>query len=98
MSVYLALLNNKLIIAFFGMAWSILNFLLHRPQVVKVGDLSSSVIVLNTGSPQGCPCSPKMYSLFIHDCVASFPENHVFKLLKEKRGWCLKVRHATCNP
>ena len=57
----------------------ILNFLLNRPQTVKIGDLSSSVIVLNTGSPQGCLCSPKMYSLFTHDCVATFSENHVFK-------------------
>ena len=37
------------------------------------------IIVLNTGSPQGCPCSPKMYSVFIHDCVATFYVNHVFK-------------------
>ena len=57
----------------------ILNFLLDRPQIVKVGDLSSSVIVLNTGSPQGCPCSPKFYSLFTHDCVATFSDIHVFK-------------------
>ena len=51
----------------------ILDFLLDRPQVVKIGNKTSSVITLNTGTPQGCPMSPKLYSIFTYDCVAELP-------------------------
>ena len=49
----------------------ILDFLLNRHQVVKVGNNYSSPIVLNTGAPQGCKLSPKLYSLFTSDCVTN---------------------------
>ena len=49
----------------------ILNFLSNRQQVVKVGSRISSQRILNTGAPQGCVLSPKLYSLFTHDCVSS---------------------------
>ena len=57
----------------------ILNFLLNRPQIVKIGSIKSSILILNTGTPQGCPISPKLYSLFTFDCKAILPGNHVFK-------------------
>ena len=57
----------------------ILNFLLERPQIVKVGSKFSSSVILNTGTPQGCPISPKLYSLFTFDCKATIYGNHVFK-------------------
>ena len=57
----------------------ILNFLLDRPQIVKVGALKSSTLIINTGTPQGCPISPKLYFLFTFDCKAVFTGNHVFK-------------------
>ena len=57
----------------------VLNFLLDRPQVVKVGPNISSTIIINTGTPQGCPVSPKLYSLFTFDCQAIFPGNTVIK-------------------
>ena len=57
----------------------VLNFLLNRPQVVKVGTNISSTIVLNTGTPQGCPVSPKLYSLFTFDCQAIYSGNTVIK-------------------
>ena len=57
----------------------LLNFLLEHPQVVKVGNTVSSTVVLNTGTPQGCPLSPKLYSLFTFDCVATVPGNTVIK-------------------
>ena len=57
----------------------ILNFLLERPQVVKIGNAVSSTLVLSTGTPQGCPLSPKLYSLFTFDCVSEHPGNLVIK-------------------
>ena len=48
----------------------ILDFLLNRPQVVKIGDNLSSSVTLSTGTPQGCVLSPMLYSLFTHDCLS----------------------------
>ena len=45
-----------------------------RPQVVKVGNNTTSLI-LNTGAPQGCMLSPLLYSLFTYDCVATHASN-----------------------
>jgi len=49
----------------------ILDFLLNRPQVVKIQNNVSSTIVLSTGAPQGCVLSPSLYSIFTHDCQTS---------------------------
>ena len=57
----------------------ILDFLLNRTQVVKVGDNLSSVLTLSTGTPQGCPLSPKLYSLFTSDCKANHLNTMVVK-------------------
>ena len=32
----------------------ILNFLTGRPQAMRVGNITSSTLILNTGAPQGC--------------------------------------------
>ena len=48
----------------------VLDFLMGRPQVVKVGNDTSSLI-LYTGAPHGCVHSILLYSLFTHDCVAT---------------------------
>ncbi|KAI4902911.1 hypothetical protein NFI96_020436 [Prochilodus magdalenae] len=56
----------------------ILDFLTGRPQVVRVGSLSSS-LTLSTGAPQGCVLSPISYSLYTHDCVARHTSNTIFK-------------------
>ena len=57
----------------------ILDFLRCRPQVVKVGDFTSSVCILNTGTPQGCVLSPLLYSLFTHDCATQNDYNFMVK-------------------
>jgi len=76
-NLYIKLLNDlKFPLTFSN--W-ILDFLLNRPQLVKLGELVSSIIVINTGTPQGCPISPKLYSLFTFDCKAHLAGNHVFK-------------------
>ena len=49
----------------------VLDILIGRSQVVKVGNNISTSLILNTVAPQGCVLSPLLYSLFTHDCVAS---------------------------
>ncbi|GFR63376.1 UDP-glucose:glycoprotein glucosyltransferase 1 [Elysia marginata] len=51
----------------------VLDFLLDRPQVVRVGNVSSSAVVLDAGTPRGCPLSPRLCSIFTYDCGAGFP-------------------------
>jgi len=57
----------------------ILDFLLERPQEVKISNNVSTSITLNTGTPQGCPLSPKLYSIFTYDCKAEQPGCLVIK-------------------
>ncbi len=46
----------------------ILDFLTGRSQVVRMGNNTSSPLILNTGAPQGCVLSPLLYCLYTHDC------------------------------
>ena len=50
-----------------------------RPQMVRVGDITSAPLILNTEAPQGCVLSPLLYSLFTHDCVAMHDSNTIIK-------------------
>ena len=52
-------------------------------QVVKVGNNTSTMLILNTGAPQGCVLSPLLYSLFSHDCVAMHASNSVIKFTED---------------
>ena len=47
--------------------------------MVKVGNNISTLLILNTGAPQGCVLSPLLYFLFTHDCVAMHASNSVIK-------------------
>jgi len=58
----------------------ILDFLTGRPQVVRMGSLTSSVLTLSTGHPQGCILSPLLYTLYTHDCVATRSSNTILTL------------------
>ena len=55
----------------------ILDFLMGRPQVVRVGNNTSATLILNTGAPQGCVLSPLLYSLFTHDYTARHYSNTI---------------------
>ncbi len=53
----------------------VLDFLTNRRQTVRIHSITSSPIILNTGSPQGCVLSPLLYSLLTYDCSAIFSRN-----------------------
>ena len=57
----------------------ILDFLTGCPQVVRVSNNTSAMLILNTGAPQGCELSPLLYSLFTHDCMAKHDSNTIIK-------------------
>ena len=57
----------------------VLDFLKGRPQVGKVGNITSTPLMLNSGAPQGWLFSPLLYSLFTHDCVAKHASNSIIK-------------------
>lgn len=42
----------------------LLDFLIGRPQSVRIGNRSSATITANLGTPQGCVLSPILYTLF----------------------------------
>ncbi len=61
----------------------ILDFLSGRCQVVRVGNITSSPLVLNTGAPQGCILSPLLYSLYTYDCTATHSSTVIVKFAND---------------
>ena len=57
----------------------ILDLLTVHPQVVRVGNNTSAMLILNTGAPRGCVLSHLLYSLITHDCTARHNSNNIIK-------------------
>ena len=50
---------------------------------MRVGNNISTLLILNTGAPQGCVLSHLLYSLFTHDCVAMHASNSIIKFAND---------------
>jgi gmma-aminobutyric acid receptor subunit gamma/cGMP-dependent protein kinase 2 len=61
----------------------VLDFLMGRRQMVKVGNNTSTLLTLNTGVPQGHALSPLLYFVFTHDCVAIHASNSILKFAED---------------
>ena len=57
----------------------ILDFLLNRPQVVKIVSNLSSSLTLSTGYASGLVLSPMLYSLFTYDYVFCHESTQILK-------------------
>ena len=57
----------------------IMSFLTNRGQVVRMGEMTSDLLTLSTGAPQGCVLSPLLYCLYTHDCEAKLSSNTIIK-------------------
>ncbi|KAI3374481.1 hypothetical protein L3Q82_006306 [Scortum barcoo] len=55
------------------------DFLTNWPLVVRIWDITSSTLVLSTGTPQGCVLSPALFTLFTSDCSAIHSTNTIVK-------------------
>ncbi len=64
----------------------ILDFLTGRSQVVRIGNNTSSPLVLNTGAPQGYVLSPLLYSLYTFNCTATQSSNVIVKFADDTTG------------
>ena len=49
----------------------ILDILTDHPQLMRVGNNTSTTLTINMGAHQGCVLSPLLYSPFTHNCVAA---------------------------
>lgn len=74
-------LSHKLTtLGLYPTAW---DWLPGRPQSLRSGNRTSAMIIINTGTTQGCVFCPLHYSLFTHDCVASCKDSIILKFLDD---------------
>jgi hypothetical protein len=63
----------------------ILDFLTGQPQVLRVGNITSATLTLNTGAPQWRVLSSLLYSLFTHDYVAKHDSYTIIKFADDTK-------------
>jgi gmma-aminobutyric acid receptor subunit gamma/cGMP-dependent protein kinase 2 len=84
-SAFNTIVPSKLIIKFWALDLNpalcnwVLDFLMGLPQMVTVGNNTSTLLILNTGAPEMCVLSPLLYSLFTHDCMTMYASNSIIK-------------------
>ena len=81
-STFNTIVPSKLIIKLkaLGLHPTLCNWvLMGHPQVVKVGNHTFTLLILNTGAPQGCVLSPRLCSRFSYDCVAKQASRSIIK-------------------
>ena len=71
----------------------ILDILMCRPQVVRIGNNTSGMLILNTGTSQGCVLSSLLYSLFTHDCMAKHDSNTIIKFVDDTTVVGIRTNH-----
>ena len=59
----------------------VLDFLMNRPQGEKVVN-TSTLLMLNTGAPQGCVLSALLYPLFTHTHTTAWPRTPPTQTIK----------------
>ena len=64
----------------------VLDFLMGRPQVVRVGNNTFAMLIHNRGAPQGCVLRTLLYSLFTHDCKGRHNSNTIIKFADDTTG------------
>ncbi|KAI4883582.1 hypothetical protein NFI96_033202, partial [Prochilodus magdalenae] len=62
-----------------GLNTSLRNWVLDRPQSVRISNKISSTTTLSTGAPQGCVLSPLLFTLLTQGCAAKYNTNHIVK-------------------
>lgn len=75
----------------------ILDFLTDRPQSVFIGNKTSKVLRLSTGSLQGCVLSPLLFTLLTHDCTAQYSSNHIIKFADDTTVVGLITNNDECE-
>lgn len=56
-------------------------------QGVRIGNNTSSTLILNTGTQQGCVLSPVLFTLFTHDCTPTYTSNSIIQFPDNQLCW-----------
>ena len=86
-SAFKTIVSSKLIIELVALGLNpalcnwVLDILMGRPQVVKVGNNTFTSLILNAS--QGCVLSPLLFSLFTHDCGATHASDSIINSIMQ---------------